>query len=444
MLTTLLRGSLLLLIAAVTHVHAGTLEFVGSFTVPLELPGGPQGIAFDPAGYLYLVHDNGRTSAFSTVVKVTTGGTWVNTFTINGFQIAGLELMPNGNLLVSDRGSTNRGVYECAIPTTNGAVAACGAAISGISIVIPAQSTPEGAALDEVKGVTFLPATGQIFVAGDDSEQVHEILSDGVPGQAFPTSPVSNGLVNGTFTQPEGLTVNSQTGHFLVVDDATTGAGRGLWVFEANGTFVTFYHLQNLSGVVNLKDSEGVTFDPVNGLVYVAFNDQKAVGVYRLDSDDDGVHDGMDNCPLVANAGQEDIDGDGIGDTCDPVDDRDVDADNDGVSDDLDACPQSDLSAMVVIDRCRTGVENSVDAEGCSIADRIDDCASDARNHGQFVQCVATQAKELKHDDVISLFDGMRMVACAAKADIPLGHHSHHHKKHHHHKHHKHHKHDKD
>lgn len=43
-----------------------------------------------------------------------------------------------------------------------------------------------------------------------------------------------------------------------------------------------------------------------------------ATQTVRLDSDEDGVVDGVDNCVLVPNPTQEDFDGDGQGDPCDP------------------------------------------------------------------------------------------------------------------------------
>lgn len=45
---------------------------------------------------------------------------------------------------------------------------------------------------------------------------------------------------------------------------------------------------------------------------------------FAADSDGDGVADGQDNCPWVANAGQLDTDGDGRGNACD------MDFNNDG------------------------------------------------------------------------------------------------------------------
>jgi subtilisin family serine protease len=74
--------------------------------------------------------------------------------------------------------------------------------------------------------------------------------------------------------------------------------------------------------------------------------------VVVLDSDADGVFDGSDNCPNAFNPGQEDQDGDGTGDVCDP------DRDGDGVPNANDNCPndpnpsQSDADGDGIGDAC--------------------------------------------------------------------------------------------
>ena len=76
---------------------------------------------------------------------------------------------------------------------------------------------------------------------------------------------------------------------------------------------------------------------------------------FEPDSDGDGDSNCADNCPLVANPGQEDADNDGFGDVCDPDDD------NDGVLDGSDQCPG-------------TPADTQVNSNGCPVALAADQC----------------------------------------------------------------------
>jgi len=96
------------------------------------------------------------------------------------------------------------------------------------------------------------------------------------------------------------------------------------------------------------------------------------------------------------------------------------DADGDGVVDPDDNCPVSDVGETIAIDKCETGITNEVSDEGCTRADAVAACAEEARNHGQFVQCVALLANGWKRSAAITDTDRGRINRCAARAGIPL------------------------
>jgi hypothetical protein len=84
-------------------------------------------------------------------------------------------------------------------------------------------------------------------------------------------------------------------------------------------------------------------------------DEQDSIQNWKFDQDHDGVKNRDDNCPTVANAGQENIDGDKLGDACDDdidgdglsnaleaslrTDPRKADTDGDGKNDSADSCP---------------------------------------------------------------------------------------------------------
>lgn len=78
------------------------------------------------------------------------------------------------------------------------------------------------------------------------------------------------------------------------------------------------------------------------------------------------------------------------------------DSDGDGVLDDLDRCPGSDIRATVMVGANDSGVTNSVDGAGCSIADQVKACYADANNHGDTVSCISHLATELRKAGIIS------------------------------------------
>ncbi|HMC96989.1 MAG TPA: thrombospondin type 3 repeat-containing protein, partial [Flavobacteriales bacterium] len=110
---------------------------------------------------------------------------------------------------------------------------------------------------------------------------------------------------------------------------------------------------------------------------------QSATVTIGLDADGDGVGNGIDNCPTVANAGQEDADGDGVGNVCDICagSDDHLDADADGVPNGCDVCAGSndllDADFDGVPNGCDVcaGSNDHLDADFDGVPDGCDICA---------------------------------------------------------------------
>jgi hypothetical protein len=101
-----------------------------------------------------------------------------------------------------------------------------------------------------------------------------------------------------------------------------------------------------------------------------------------LDTDEDGIPDVEDNCPTVANPGQENADGDAHGDACDicpdDADDDQLDSDGDGLGDACDNCPA--VANADQADGNLDGVGDACDGDGDGIRDDQDNCPTVAND----------------------------------------------------------------
>ena len=71
-----------------------------------------------------------------------------------------------------------------------------------------------------------------------------------------------------------------------------------------------------------------------------------------------------------------------------------------------------------MIEQCDTGVENQLIDDTC-MSDLIANCEEDAKNHGDYVSCVAHLTNDWKKDGLITGTEKDAIQSCAAEADIP-------------------------
>ncbi len=100
-----------------------------------------------------------------------------------------------------------------------------------------------------------------------------------------------------------------------------------------------------LIGYWNFDDQAASATDSTsNGLDGTITGGTYKPAFVKADSDGDGIYNFQDNCSETANAYQADLDGDGIGDSCDP------DIDGDGIANEEDNCPETCNADQLDID----------------------------------------------------------------------------------------------
>jgi sugar lactone lactonase YvrE len=186
----------------------------------------------------------------------------------------GVAVEANGAILVADTYAGNRTVFR--VNPANGAQAVVA---SGAPMVNPTGIAVDGAGRIFVADPGAAGGAGGV-IAVDPSSGVQTVVSGGA-----------------SMTDPTGVVVRA--GSLLVVDqNSFSGLGAVLAVNPISGA-------QTVVSMANLfADPFGIALPP--------------------DGDSDGVPDYSDNCPGAANSAQQDKDADGLGDVCDPTDNRSV------------------------------------------------------------------------------------------------------------------------
>ena len=135
-------------------------------------------------------------------------------------------------------------------------------------------------------------------------------------------------------------------------------------------TNINFYSIDDgyLKTILTITDFVGNVGEPEITYYYKEDGTIYYVGNSIIDTDEDGHGDFRDNCPLIANTDQSDIDSDGIGDVCDE------DMDGDTILNTEDNCQTTPNTDQSDIDSDGIGDVCDEDMDGDTILNTEDNC----------------------------------------------------------------------
>lgn len=257
---------------ALTHV-------LGS---PFAVASRPVDLAIDTAASLLFATHN-LTGAVG-VYTVGVGGSLTaiggSPFASGGGGLRGLDVNSTFSRLYTANGSSND---------------VSGFDIGGGGTLSAVAGSPFGAGTSPID-VAFHPSLSFLYVSNSGSSNI-SAYSIGGGGGLTPVagSPFASGG-DGT----SGLVIDATNDRLFAINGgASFSPSRDVSVYDINLD-------GSLTAIVGSPFSTGM-----------ATGTPGSITLAVIDTDLDGVPNGTDNCPLVPNAGQGDIDGDGIGDACD-------------------------------------------------------------------------------------------------------------------------------